>query len=196
MKDLTQSARVQTEFRRSVEALPALVWTALPDGSIDFLNQRWREYTGICVEDGYGQGWQAAIHPDDLPGLRERWQSMLRSGKPGEFEARFRRSDGEYGWFLIRAAPVHNQQRNIIGWHGIGTDIDNRAVEREQSQVSLRRAHDELEKSERQLRTIVDAIPVIAWGTLPDGSGEFRNRRWSEYTGNSPEGREVAGGKQ
>jgi PAS domain S-box-containing protein len=187
MENRQESSGTQNGFRRLVDALPGLVWTALPDGSIDFLNHRWCELTGIRAEDGYGQGWQAAIHPDDLQGLLENWRFILSSGEPGELEARFRRSDGEYRWFLIRAEPVHDDEGKVVGWHGVNTDIHDRAVERERSQLSLRTALDELKKSEQQLRTIIDAIPTIAWRSLPDGSSEFKNQRWHDYTGISTE---------
>src|ERR1700676_764677 len=77
---------MEIEFRR-VDALPGLVWTARPDGQIDFLNQRWCEYTGRSVDEAYGRGWQTAIHPEDLAELLERWRSILASGEPGEMEA-------------------------------------------------------------------------------------------------------------
>ena len=79
-----------------VDALPGLIWTALPDGQIDLVNQRWREYTGLSQEEACGSGWQAAIYPDDLPGLLESWRSMRDSREPGEIEIRLRRFDGEY----------------------------------------------------------------------------------------------------
>jgi PAS domain S-box-containing protein len=78
------------------DALPGLVWTALPDGHIDFVNQRWCEYTGLSAADARGRGWLAAVHGEDLPELLERWRSILASGESGEMEARLRRSDGEY----------------------------------------------------------------------------------------------------
>ena len=79
---------MENEFSRVVDMLPGLVWTALPDGQVDFLNQRWCEYTGHSVAEAYGQGWQTAIHAEDLPKLLERWRSILASCKPSEMEAR------------------------------------------------------------------------------------------------------------
>jgi PAS domain S-box-containing protein len=157
-----ERAGVQNELRRVVDTLPGPGWTALPDGRIEFVNQRWCECTGLGIEQARGSGWQTAIHPDELPEFLERWKAILASGEPGELEARFRRSDGEYRRFLIRAIPVRDEKGNVVGWYGI-------------------------EKSERQLRTIIDAIPTIAWRSLPDGSSEFKNQRWHDYTGVSPE---------
>jgi PAS domain S-box-containing protein len=93
---------MESELRRVVDALPGLVWTALPNGHIDFLNQRWCEYTGLGVAEACGQGWQSAILPKDLLEFLERWRSTLVSCESGEIEARLQRFDGEYRWFLFR----------------------------------------------------------------------------------------------
>jgi PAS domain S-box-containing protein len=112
---------------RIINALPALVWTALPDGHVDFLNQRWCEYTGLSADDARGFGWQTAIHPNDLPELLERWRSILASGEAGEMEARLRRSDGEYRWFVVRSSPMRDEAgQRIVKWCGTSTDIDDR----------------------------------------------------------------------
>src|SRR5271154_3563266 len=97
---------METELSRVVDALPGLVWTALPDGRVDFVNHRWSEYTGLRTDEAYGRGWQTVVHPEDLPGLVERWRVILASGEPGEVEARLRRADGVYRWFLFRPCPL------------------------------------------------------------------------------------------
>src|SRR5262245_34282013 len=116
MEDCQERTEVQNELSGFVDALPGLVWTALPDGHIDFVNQRWCEYTGLSIDEAYGRGWQTAIHPEDLPELLKRWRSILAYGEPGEIDARFRRFDGEYLWFLIRAVPIRDEQGNVIHW--------------------------------------------------------------------------------
>ena len=83
---------MEIQLSRIVDALPGLVWTALPDGHIDFLNQRWCEYTGLSLDEARGCGWQTVVHPEDLPQLLECWQSIFASGEPREMEARLRRS--------------------------------------------------------------------------------------------------------
>src|SRR3984893_16655266 len=123
---------MENELSRVVDALPGLVWTARPGGYIDFLNQRWCEYTGLGVEEGlgvdeaYGQGWQTAIHPEDLPELLERWRSILASGEPGEMEARLRRFGGEYRWFLFRICPLADMSGRVVKWCGMNIDIEDR----------------------------------------------------------------------
>jgi PAS domain S-box-containing protein len=107
---------MESELRRVVDALPGLVWTARLDGHIDFLNQRWREYTGLGVDEACGWAWQTAIHPEDLPELLERWRSVLAFGEPGEIEARLRRFNGEYRWFLFRACPLADASGRVVKW--------------------------------------------------------------------------------
>src|SRR6185503_19077449 len=109
-----------------IDTIPALAWSALPDGSVDFLNKRWLEYTGLSLEQGLGQGGQAAIHPEDLARLRDEWRAALADGKQLETEARVRRTDGEYRGFLIRAVPLRDENGNIVKWYGTNTDIDDR----------------------------------------------------------------------
>lgn len=143
---------VQNDLSRVVDALPGLVWTALPDGDIDFLNQRWCEYTGLGVEEARGRGWQAAVHPDDLHLLLERWPSEMAGGKRGEMEARLRRSDGEYRWFLFRTFPLLDAAGQIEKWCGINTDIEDR-----------RRAEKDLRRSRRFLLEVQRASHTGGW---------------------------------
>ncbi len=116
----------ERELRLAIGTIPGLVWSALPDGHFDFLNQRWREYTGLTLEQASGWGWRAAIHPEDLPGLESYWRVVLASGKPGETEARMRRFDGEYRWFLFRAVPLYDELGNLVKWYGTTADIQDR----------------------------------------------------------------------
>src|SRR5258706_4084412 len=116
---------VPDEFRIAIDTMPGLVWSALPDGYIDFLNQRWCEYTGLAMEDALGWGWQAAICPEDLPRLLAIWRDVLSSGAPGELVARLRRFDGDVRWFLFRAMPLYDEAGHLVKWYGQTTDIDD-----------------------------------------------------------------------
>jgi PAS domain S-box-containing protein len=127
LQDAEESVRRhERELRLAVDTIPALVWTALPDGSCDFLNQRWLDYAGLTHEEAKGWGWQAAVCPQDLHGLLAVWRAVLASGKPGETEARLRRFDGEYRWFLFRAVPLFDALGNLVKWYGTTTDIQDR----------------------------------------------------------------------
>src|SRR5580704_16543905 len=115
---------IEERLRPIIDTIPTIVWRKLPDGSADFLNRNFREYTGLSLEDGLGWGWMMnAFHPDDR--LIEEWRTALAAGKPFEKEARLRRSDGQYRCFLIRAMPLRDEQGNMANWYGISTDIED-----------------------------------------------------------------------
>src|ERR1044072_4979652 len=97
---------MQFELTHLVDALPGLGWTALPDGQAEFLNQRWLDYSGLTAEQAAGSGWLAVIHPAVREALIDYWQSCVNSGAPGDTEARIRRYDGVYRWFLFHASPL------------------------------------------------------------------------------------------
>jgi PAS domain S-box-containing protein len=109
-----------------IDSIPVLAWTARPDGSAEFFNQRWLEYTGLSAEEAHDWGWAIALHPDDRNGLVDYWRSILASGEPGEIEGRLRRFDGVYRWFLFRATPSFGGDRRVIKWFGTNTDIEDR----------------------------------------------------------------------
>ncbi|MFL5402652.1 MAG: PAS domain S-box protein [Gemmatimonadales bacterium] len=145
---LQEVQALSDQFRLAIDSIPGLVWTALPDGYIDFLNQRWLEYTGLTLEEARGWGWQAAVCPDDLPRLVEYWRSTLISGKPGEIEARLRRHDGTDRWFLFRGLPQYDERGNLVKWYGQTTDIEDR-----------KRAEEELKKQTAHLEELFELAP-------------------------------------
>jgi PAS domain S-box-containing protein len=114
------------QLQRIIDGIPTLAWRCRLDGSTEFLNQRWLEYTGLTLEQALGWGWTEVIHPEDSKRLMETWVAVLASEQPGECEARMRRSDGEYRWFLFRAVPLRDELGNIIKWYGTNTDIEDR----------------------------------------------------------------------
>lgn len=116
--------RRESDLRVAIDTIPGLVWTSLPDGTIEYLNKRWLDYTGLRLEEASGWGWQAAIHPEDLPGLLTYWKSILAAGRPGQCEARLRRFDGEYRWFLFQGVPLYDVAGKVTKWYGANTDIE------------------------------------------------------------------------
>src|SRR5580693_1042065 len=122
----SDQARQAQNVRLVVDAIPTLAWSAHSDGSADFFNQRWLEYTGLAAEQARDWGWTVALHPDDLNGVVDYWRSVLTSGEPGEIEARLRRFDGVYRWFLFRAIPSFDNKGKVAKWYGTNTDIDDR----------------------------------------------------------------------
>jgi PAS domain S-box-containing protein len=127
--DLTARLRMnipEVKYRVRIDAIPTMAWCSLPDGSVEFFNQRWHDYTGVSFEKARGWGWKTVIHPDDLETVMDKWRALLASGQPGEIEARLRRFDGEYRWFLARAEPVRDNLGEIVNWYGADTDIEDR----------------------------------------------------------------------
>src|ERR1700675_853331 len=123
------SAGQSTEHARQaqdVDAIPTLAWSARPDGSAEFLNRRWLDYTGLSTEEASDWGWTVALHTEDRDRLMDFWRHLLDSGEAGEIEARLRRFDGDYRWFLFRVEPVRDNHGDILKWYGANTDIEDR----------------------------------------------------------------------
>jgi PAS domain S-box-containing protein len=131
-----------------INSIPALAWSARPDGSADFFNQHYLEFVGLSAEQVKNWDWTVAVHPDDLNRLAGSWHSIMSSGKQGESEARLRRFDGEYRWFLFRADPLRDESGNIVRWFGINTDIEDR----KRAEDALRRNEGYLTEAERLTR--------------------------------------------
>jgi PAS domain S-box-containing protein len=153
---------MKLELSELIDSLPGLVWTALPDGRAEFINQRWCEYTGLSPGQAIGFGWHCAIHPNDLDELLERWRSFLESGRRGEAEARLRRHDGEYRRFLFSAAPLTDECGRVIKWCGINTDIEERlkAEERAQAEMASKARDAELQMAHTQL-TVAQQVSAM-----------------------------------
>ncbi len=127
----------ERNFDQIVNAIPALAWSARPDGSAEFFNQHYLDYVSLSAEQAQDWGWTVAVHPDDLNNLIGAWQRMMAADEPGECEGRLRRFDGEYRWFLFRTNPVRDSSGITVKWYGINTDIDDR-----------KRTEEELRRSE------------------------------------------------
>jgi len=162
----------EIKLRQVIDTIPTLAWRNLPDGSKDFLNKRWHDYTGLSAEESYGWGWQAAVHPEDLPSLLERWRQFRASEEPGEIEVRVRRYDGVYRWFLIRTEPFRDETGKIIRWYGTSTDIE-----------ALKQTEEKLREDERELRRITDAIPQTIVVLDEAGAPVYANQATLDYTG-------------
>src|SRR5947199_6492790 len=169
---LEQVQLSEVRLRQVIDTIPTLAWCNLADGANEFLNKRWHEYTGLQPEESNGWGWQAAFHPDDLSPLMEKWRQLLVSGESGEIEARLRRHDGVFRWFLIRVEPFRDEAGKIIRWYGTSTDIE-----------ALKQIQEKLREDERELRRITDAIPQTIVVLDPSGAPIYANRATLDYTG-------------
>ncbi|HEY3973481.1 MAG TPA: diguanylate cyclase [Candidatus Sulfotelmatobacter sp.] len=111
-------------FRTLAEAIPQIVWTAVPEGGTDYCNSRWYELTGFSEEQTLGSGWSNALHPDDQPIASRNWENVLRSGEPFEMEYRLQNAAGGFRWQLVRATPMRDSAGAIVRWFGTCTDIE------------------------------------------------------------------------
>jgi len=121
---LADSKGPDDPLRRMIDTIPTLAWACRPDGTIEFVNQRWLDYTGLSFEEALGWGWKGPVHPEDLGKRLDTWLRLLACGEPCEGETRLRRFDGEYRWCLFRAVPVRDAQGMVVRWYGTITDID------------------------------------------------------------------------
>lgn len=155
-KAFDEIKRSEDRLRLVIDTIPTLVWRAGPDGSPDFLNQPALDYTGLSLDEA-AVGWPRAFHPDDKKGMLEKWSAIRDSGMRGGLEARLRRFDGEYRWFLFEAEPLRDEAGNIVKWYGSATDIEDRKL----AEVALG-------ESEQRFRDYAETGSDWLWETGPD----------------------------
>src|SRR5262249_28656692 len=113
--------------RQILDTIPAMIWTASPDGIANYFSARWLDYTGRSLEEELGSGYMSTVHPDDRPRARAYRQGLLcADDTSARVEVRLPRADGAYPWFLCGQVPLHDPGGQIVGWYGIATDIDDR----------------------------------------------------------------------
>jgi len=152
--------RSERELRDVVNTVPAYVWSTSPDGHVDFVNDRWLQFTGLASNEAFGWKWEAVVHPDDRTRVVADWHTALKNGRAMESEARVRRADGEYCWWLTRNVPLRDETGKLVRWYGTAIDIEDR-----------KRAEQALRKSEERWRSVFEnsAIGVA----LTDLNGRF-----------------------
>lgn len=171
---------IEPTLRDLIDGVPVYLWTALPDGAVDFFNARWLQYSGRPQESLLGWKWQSAVHPDDVEAFVADWRAALATGEPLEREIRVERADGEYHRWLIRNEPERDQTGQIVKWYGAGFDIEDR--KRADEEVRQREEATR-SRTEKELRDVLDDIPVLCGGIWPDGSVEFFNKQTLDYYG-------------
>jgi PAS domain S-box-containing protein len=140
----------QQRYRELAEAMPQMVWTADATGAVNYLNQRWYEYTGLSEAQSMGLAGIMAVYPDDRDRTLAQWSQAIVNGETFEIEYRIRRWDGEYHWFICRAIPTRDSHKQITGWIGTITNIDD-----------IKRSEALLQRSEQQIRQQLAEIEAI-----------------------------------
>jgi len=149
-RDISERKRIEAEllasetrFRQLADTMPQIVWTARPDGYVDYFNERWYEYTGFS-RDAFGDSsWEPILHPEDVQRTRETYYDSINSGQPYSIEYRLKdRGEDRWRWFVGRAVPVRDAEGRIVKWFGTCTDID----EQKRVQADLRHANEDLEQ--------------------------------------------------
>jgi PAS domain S-box-containing protein len=166
----------EDRLRLIIDSIPVPAWSSRPDGSSDFINQRWLDYTGIPSEQALDWGWKSVVHPDDLERTMDYWRSVLASDWDRELEARLRRFDGTYRWFLFRVSPLRDESGRVVQWYGACVDIEDRKC-----------AEEALRSREQQLRSMLDSIPALVTTMTPAGDSEMVNEQLVAYTGQTPQ---------
>ncbi|GAA3986405.1 PAS domain-containing sensor histidine kinase [Hymenobacter antarcticus] len=173
LRELQQRlTRSEEELRIQAESLPQQVWTARPDGTVDFYNHRTAAYVGESMEKNGAAHWLSFVHPDDLPRMQERWQAAIASQRYYEAEFRLRRYDGQYRWFLGQAQARRDPGGQVLKWYGTNTDVDQQ-----------RQLQEQVLASQSRFQQLLETLPQMAWTTNPDGNATYYSQRWYAFTG-------------
>src|SRR5216684_4071445 len=154
--EIARHKGTEDELRAIIDNAPVFLWSDLPDGYCDFLNQRWLTYFNLSLQEAQGAGWATLLHPDDAAHHLESWQKSVATGMPFETEARYRRPDGEYRWFLNRASPLRDKTGRIVKWYGTNFDIED-----------LKRTERRLRQSEANLAEAQRLSHTGSWALNP-----------------------------
>ncbi|MFO0850539.1 MAG: PAS domain S-box protein [Gemmataceae bacterium] len=160
----------EQRFRDLADSMPQIVYTSAADGTVNFLNRRWKEFTG---SDAAGPDEMAALlHPDDGHRLATAWAAARADERLLQIDFRLKTVDGQYRWFLTRAVPIRGEDGRLAGWYGTSTDVDD-----------LKRLQEQVQAAAERFRVLTEAIPQLVWNADAAGHITYFNRRWQEYTG-------------
>jgi PAS domain S-box-containing protein len=171
--------RTEQELRLIVDNMPVLAASYRPDGTMDFRNKAWRDYTGLSQDNLEGERWGSALHPDDLALVEREWRSHIATGEPFEVEQRLRRVDGVYRWQWVRRVPLRDENGNVAKWYGVAFDIDDRR----RAENALRQSETELATARHELQLMIDTVPVLMLRHRADGIIDFVNQAVRSYSG-------------
>jgi PAS domain S-box-containing protein len=175
-----------------IDAIPGFVWSALPDGGLEFCSRGWLDFTGMSLEEARGKEFVTLIHPQEKSDFVEQWGTALAHGHSCQTEARIRRADGCYRWFLIKVLPLREANGKIHRWYGSNVDIEDLKLAQEEI-IERKHAQEQLAESETRFQVMADTAPVLIWMTGTDGLCNYFNKPWLEFTGRTME-QEVGNG--
>src|SRR6202795_2418165 len=162
--DLEDLKRAEDRIRLIINTIPTMAWTVRPDGVVDFVNQRWLDYTGLSLAEDI-QDPNRVVHPEDLPRVMKKWLTDMAAGEPSDDEMRLRRADGEYRWFLVRTAPLRDEQGNVVKWYGVSIDIEDRKWAEEAVRSSEREQRHIAAQLDNERARLVEAQEVAKVGS-------------------------------
>src|ERR1700682_1560104 len=122
-KEIAERSGAEDRIRLIIDTIPVMAWSVRPDGIVDFLNQRWTDYTGLSLGQ-YVADPTGPIHPEDTPRVLARWRAQMARDEAYDDEMRLRGADGTYRQFLVRTAPLHDESGGVVKWYGVSTDIE------------------------------------------------------------------------
>jgi PAS domain S-box-containing protein len=164
--DIEERKAAERELRQLIDVVPQYMCVDGTDGNVVYANDRLLDYFGITLEEAQANNFRARVfHPEDLDRVRLAREDAISRGVSWEVEARIRRKDGQYRWFIIRFNPLRDEQGNIIRWYAAGTDIEDR------------------KQAERELRQIIDVVPQHIFVLGADGNALYSNKVSFEYLG-------------
>jgi PAS domain S-box-containing protein len=172
----------ESRLRLIVDKTPALIFSARPDGYVDFFNQHCLDFLGLSFQEIAGWEWTKTVHPDDLEGFLAKWRVAIASGEPFEHECRIRHTNGQYHWMLFRNVALLDDQRKITRWFGSSTDIDDQ----KRAEAALRQRTDELRRSEFYLAEGQRLAHIGSWSFTADGMREYWSAEWFDILGWDP----------
>lgn len=159
VKERTKELLTSREhFKFLAGSIPAIVWTALPNGDYDYFNQQWYDYTGLSCEESIGNGWQSVIHPEDIDRTMAQWAKSLETGIPFKAEDRKMSAKGVYHWYVAHALPVRDGDQKIIGWCGVCTDIEDQKNDMEKKDEFISMASHELKTPVTSLKAYTEIL--------------------------------------
>ncbi|WP_210518357.1 PAS domain-containing sensor histidine kinase [Hymenobacter terricola] len=170
-----QLSESEEELRIQAESIPQQVWTARPDGTVDFYNHRTAAYVGESMEKNGAAHWLSFVHPDDRALMQQRWEQAIATQRYYEAEFRLRRYDGHYRWFLGQAQARRAPGGQVLKWYGTNTDVHQQ-----------RQLTEELSRREEQFRFLAESLPQMVWTSTGVGGNDYINQRWFDYTGLVP----------